>query len=273
MRRFSSRSSPGIAPTAGVHHADSRRSGAVVSGCDVVLPDGGHREPGAQLRLVVADRRAGAGLEARRGLRLRRAAARHDSRTFPAPPTCTSSRCSTIPTLRLDVDRQRASQAGPEPERRRQQRARLALVERARGAVVLHQSDERRELSRRREGAAGRPQLGSQSPEHADDGIVVDCCRSRKRGCAGGAAARADADARQHRATVGARSSERDRPLHRAAGSRRRRERRRPRPRLGRERHPGEGRGARKAAAGNVDRHSRPGRGDARGVHESRSRA
>ena len=126
-RKSSSRSSPEHRPTAGVHSricaTTSRGSfpGSTVyfQTADIVsqVLNFGLSSP---IDVQVED----SNLD--EGYAVAQRAPRHDPRRCPARPTCTSSRCSTIPTLRLDVDRQRAAQVGMSTARRRQQHARVA---------------------------------------------------------------------------------------------------------------------------------------------------
>ena len=95
-RRHPHRAQARAPPDRRLHAAASARMLARdFPGCELLLPAGRHRQPGAQLRPVGADRRADRVPRPRQGLRGRAPAARRDRRRCRAPPTCTSSRCST----------------------------------------------------------------------------------------------------------------------------------------------------------------------------------
>ena len=106
----------------------------------VLLPDGRHRQPGAQLRLAapidiqIEDSNfARAYASAQRILAL--------SRESPAWSILRIAQVLDFPTIQIDVDRQRAARHGHRPARRRQQHAHVACRQRAGRRDLLSQSD------------------------------------------------------------------------------------------------------------------------------------
>ena len=79
---------------------------------ELLLPAGRHRQPGAQLRPVVADRRAGRVPRPARSRSRWRARCATSCARSPARPTCTSRRCSTIRRCTSTSIAQRAAQLG-----------------------------------------------------------------------------------------------------------------------------------------------------------------
>ena len=71
-----------------------------------------HRQPGDELRLADADRSGGAGRQSRRRLCVSRRRSRRSWRSSTSSAICNSRRRSTIPTLDITVDRERAGQFG-----------------------------------------------------------------------------------------------------------------------------------------------------------------
>src|SRR5213078_2526712 len=221
-RRDPDRLEAGPSPDGALHARAAGVAAAGLSGLELLLPAGRHREPGAQLR------RGGAGGRAdRRGqpdavLRGGTAAARRHP--HGAGRRGRAYRAGARLSGAQGPGRSRArGPAGSDPAGRGEQYAHLALVERADRAVVLPEPGEQRKLRRRGADAHRAAGVGAEPARYSAHTRRRRPAGRRERHARARRAARsARRDARQRGQRVSRRGARRGESLHSATGDRRR---------------------------------------------------